>query len=156
MLAQGDTKCYTSQSTWRCIYFALFFKKSINTRLTKLSLLSSLAMPNVVPLIGCLLFATDILLYIGLSTYIYIDLFGRKFYKILKAVSFNHIYLTLNVYGLTDCVFHRTICPAYLILLSCFVFNLKIRSLSLHLFPHPRHVLTMLSCCSRGTGSSST
>lgn len=128
----------------------------MNTRITKSTLLSFLAMPNVILLIVCLLIVTDILSYIGLSTYIYIHLFGRKVYKRLKAVSFNPIYLTLNVYGLTDCVFHKTICPACLIQLSCFVFNLKIRSLSLHLFPLPRHVLTMLSCCSRGTGSSST
>jgi len=139
------------------VYFALFFKKSINTRITESTLLTFLAMPNVVLLTGCILiYHRHIVIYKPkyehIYIYIYIYLIGRVVYKKLKAVSFNHIYLKLSVYGLTDGVFHKTICPACLIQLSCFVFNLKIHSLSLHLFLHPRHVLTMLSCCSRRHG----
>ena len=60
MLAQGDTKCYATPSTGRRMYISWFFKKSTNTRITKSTLHSFLAMPNIVLLTECLLITTDI------------------------------------------------------------------------------------------------
>jgi hypothetical protein len=157
MLAQGDTKYCTSPATSIYIYIYIFFfflpQSSVTKpvhRVSKSIFILLLSVINVIILIGCLGVATEILTYVGLRTYG--SKLGREFGKVLEAAYFNHIYLTLNDYGLTDCVLYKTICPACSINFSCFVFSLEIRSLSFHLFPHPRHVLTMLSCCSRGHG----
>jgi len=87
MLAQGDTKCCASPSTWLCIYFALFFKKSINTRITESTLLTFLAMPNVVRLIGCLLiYHRHIFIYKPKYEYIFRLIWSKSLQKIKSSI----------------------------------------------------------------------